>query len=70
MAIPTNPTGTSIVTEALKKSGIGSPSPDELTRAEDEWLEDSKVVVPAILSAINLYLNNPKELLQRLGIKY
>ena len=36
---------------------------------EDEWLEDAEVVVPAMLSAINLYLNNPKELLWRMGIK-
>ena len=36
---------------------------------EDEWNEDSEVVVPAMLSAIDLYLNNPKELLSRLGIK-
>ena len=42
MSIPNNPTGSSIVTEALNKAGIGTPSADELTRAEDLWLEEIK----------------------------
>ena len=36
---------------------------------EDEWLEDAEVVVPAMLSAIDLFMNKPKELLWRMGIE-
>lgn len=42
MAAPTNPTGTSIVTEAMKRGGYSSPTAAQLTRAEDEWLEEVK----------------------------
>lgn len=45
MATPTNPTGTSICTEALKKAGYDDPATNFaslLTRAEDEFLEEIK----------------------------
>lgn len=42
MAVPTQPTKTTIVTEAYKKAGILSPTSAELTRAQDEWLEEIK----------------------------
>ena len=42
MAKPTNPTLTSLCTEALRKTGIGTPSGTLLTRAEDEWMEEIK----------------------------
>ncbi len=43
MAIPTNPSLTSICTEALQKSGIGSPAGTALlTRAENQWMEEVK----------------------------
>jgi hypothetical protein len=38
MAIPTAPTATSIVTEALKLATNSSPSAALITRAEDEWM--------------------------------
>lgn len=39
MAIPTAPTATTIVTEALKMYGLSSPSASEITRATDYGLE-------------------------------
>ena len=36
---------------------------------EDEWLEDPETVVPAIISAINLYYTNQTTLLQILGLE-
>ncbi len=39
MAIPTLPTADSIVTEALKRAGIKSPTQTQIDRAKDEWLE-------------------------------
>ena len=45
MATPTNPTGTSICTEALKRAGYLDPATNYsalLTRSEDEWLEEIK----------------------------
>lgn len=42
MSKPTNPTLTSICTEALRKTGIGTPSGTLLTRAENEWMEEIK----------------------------
>jgi hypothetical protein len=45
MATPTNPTGTSICTEALKKAGYNDPATNYtslLTRTEDEFLEEIK----------------------------
>ena len=45
MATPTNPTGTSICTEALKKAGYLDPATNYstlLTRVEDEMLEEIK----------------------------
>lgn len=43
MAVPTQPTLTSICSEALKKSGISSPSGTTLqTRAENLWMEEIK----------------------------
>lgn len=41
MAIPTQPTADSIVTEALKRAGFSNPSPAKVTRAKD-WLEECK----------------------------
>jgi hypothetical protein len=42
MAIPTQPTKTTLATEGLKKAGYPSPSAAQLTRAEDEYLEEIK----------------------------
>jgi hypothetical protein len=42
MPLPTPPTVNSIVTEAFKRCGIASPTPAQLLRAEDEWLEEVK----------------------------
>lgn len=42
MTLPTVPTKTSIVTEALKMAGYSSPTADEIARAGDEWLEEVK----------------------------
>jgi hypothetical protein len=39
MALPTDPTVTTLKTEALKKVGVSSPSATELTRA-DSWLQE------------------------------
>lgn len=39
MAVPTNPTKTTLVTEALKMAGYSSPSAANITRGEDEFLE-------------------------------
>ena len=35
---------------------------------EDEWLEDSKTVTPAIIQAINLFYTNKQELLDRINL--
>jgi hypothetical protein len=35
---------------------------------EDEWLEDAEFVVPAILRAIDLFVHDPKKLLETLNI--
>ena len=35
---------------------------------EDEWLEDSETVTPAIIQAINLFYTDKKELLKRVGL--
>lgn len=35
---------------------------------KDEWIEDPKYVVPAMLKAIDLFNNNQRELLRLLGI--
>lgn len=40
MALPTDPTATTLTTEAYKASGIASPSAAQLTRATDEWLQE------------------------------
>lgn len=42
MAAPTVPDATALVTEGLKQAGYSSPSTAQLTRAEDEWLEEIK----------------------------
>lgn len=42
MAVPTQPTRTTIVTEALKKAGNLVPTSAEITRGEDEFLEEVK----------------------------
>ena len=34
---------------------------------EDEWLEDSETVTPAIIQAINLFYTDKKLLLEKLG---
>ena len=41
MAIPTQPTLTTLCTEGIKKAGYPSPSSAQLTRAED-WVEETK----------------------------
>ena len=41
MAIPTQPTLTILVTEALKRAGYTSPSASQITRAAD-WIEEVK----------------------------
>ena len=35
---------------------------------EDEWLENPDMVVPAILRAIDLFVHDPKKLLETLNI--
>ena len=42
MSVPTAPTVTTILTEAFRRCGITSPTPAQLLRAEDEWLEEIK----------------------------
>lgn len=42
MAVPTVPTVNSILTEAFRRCGVPSPTTAQLTRAEDEWLEEVK----------------------------
>jgi len=42
MAVPTVPTVNSILTEAFRRCGVPSPTVPQLTRAEDEWLEEVK----------------------------
>ncbi len=42
MAAPTVPTVNSILTEAFRRCGVPSPTVAQLTRAEDEWLEEVK----------------------------
>jgi len=42
MALPVNPTKTTICTEALDKAGEDSSAGTLLTRAEDKWLEEIK----------------------------
>ncbi len=41
MAVPTQPTSDSIVTEALKRAGYSNPSAAKISRAKD-WLEEVK----------------------------
>lgn len=40
MALPTDPTATTIVTEAWNSAGESSPSSDQLTRATGQWLQE------------------------------
>lgn len=40
MATPTDPTATTIVTEAWNMAGIASPTSAQLTRATDQWLQE------------------------------
>lgn len=42
MAVPTVPTVTTLLTEAFRRCGIALPTTAQLTRAEDEWLEEVK----------------------------
>lgn len=42
MAVPTVPTVTSILTESFRRCGVPSPTTAQLTRAEDEWMEEVK----------------------------
>ena len=42
MAVPTNPTATTLVTEALKKAGHSSPTSAQITRAEDFFMNEIK----------------------------
>lgn len=42
MSVPAVPTVNSILTEAFRRCGIPSPTPAQLLRAEDEWLEEVK----------------------------
>jgi len=47
MAVPTVPTVNSILTEAFRRCGVPSPTVAQLTRAEDEWLEEVKQEIMA-----------------------
>lgn len=47
MAVPTVPTVNSILTEAFRRCGVPSPTTAQLTRAEDEWLEEVKQEIQA-----------------------
>lgn len=47
MAVPTVPTVNSILTEAYRRCGVPSPTTAQLTRAEDEWLEEVKQEIGA-----------------------
>lgn len=47
MAVPTVPTVTTILTEAFRRCGVPSPTTAQLTRAEDEWLEEVKQEIQA-----------------------
>ncbi len=40
MALPTDPSLTTLTTEAWKACGVDSPSSAQLTRAQDEWLQE------------------------------
>lgn len=42
MAAPTAPTLATITSEGIKKAGYSSPSTAQLTRAQDEWMEEIK----------------------------
>lgn len=42
MAAPVSPTLVSITTEALKKTGVTSPTAAQLATAQDEWMEEVK----------------------------
>lgn len=42
MAAPAMPTLTSLTTEGLKKAGVTTPSAAQLTRAQDEWMNEIK----------------------------
>jgi hypothetical protein len=42
MAAPTVPTLVSITTEGIKKAGHSTPSSAQLTRAQDEWMQEIK----------------------------
>jgi hypothetical protein len=42
MAAPTMPTLLSLATEGLKRAGYISPTADQLTRAQDEWMNEIK----------------------------
>lgn len=42
MAAPTAPTLTTLVTEALKKTGDSSPTAADISRASDYWMEEIK----------------------------
>lgn len=42
MAVPDAPDAESLCTEGIKKAGYASPSSAQLTRAEDEWLQEIK----------------------------
>ncbi|MEE8382223.1 MAG: hypothetical protein V3R78_10175 [Thermodesulfobacteriota bacterium] len=42
MAVPTNPTATTLVSEAIKKAGHSSPTSGQITRAEDFFMQEIK----------------------------
>ena len=45
MAIPTDPTADTLVTEGLTRGGLDSPTTVQKTRAKDEWLEEIKTEI-------------------------
>lgn len=54
MAAPTAPTLTTITTEGLKKSGITVPSAAQLTRAQDEWMNEIKNDIAVLFGGTKL----------------
>mgnify|MGYP001594330654 CR=1 FL=1 len=54
MAAPTQATLVSLTTEGLKKSGVTTPSAAQLTRAQDEWMNEIKNDIATMFSGKRL----------------
>lgn len=52
MAVPTLPSLVSITTEGLKKAGNNTPTASQLTRAQDEWVEEIKNDIWAVVKKL------------------